>query len=59
MPPVDPAQFGAYLRSLPPEDFPVITGLADDLVAGGADERFEFGVELLVAGLESLGQRLP
>ena len=53
----DPAQFAEYLRSLPPEDFPVITGLADDLAAGGADERFEFGVEMLIAGLEVLGQR--
>jgi AcrR family transcriptional regulator len=53
----DPAQFAAYLRSLPPEDFPVITGLADDLTAGDADERFEFGVEVLIAGLEALAQR--
>ena len=53
----DPAQFEEYLRSLPPEDFPVITGLAGDLTMGGADERFEFGVELLIAGLEVLGQR--
>ena len=48
-----------YLRSLPPEDFPVITGLADDLTAGDADERFEFGVEVLIAGLEALAQRRP
>jgi AcrR family transcriptional regulator len=53
----DPAQFAEYLRSLPPEDFPVITGLADDLTAGGADERFEFGVEVLIAGLEALAER--
>ena len=53
----DPALFAEYLRSLSPEDFPVITGLAEDLVAGDADERFEFGVEILIAGLEALGQR--
>jgi hypothetical protein len=53
----DPAQFASYLRSLPPEDFPVITGLADDLTAGGADERFEFGVEVLIAGLDALAER--
>ena len=35
----------------------MITGLADDLTAGDADERFEFGVEVLIAGLEVLGQR--
>ena len=53
----DPAQFDEYLRSLPPEAFPVITSLAADLTMGDADERFEFGVELLLAGLEALAQR--
>jgi AcrR family transcriptional regulator len=53
----DPAQFDEYLRSLPPEHFPVITGLAADLTVGDADERFEFGVDLLIAGLEALGKR--
>ena len=36
LPSTDPSQFAEYLRSLPPEDFPVITGLADDLTAGDA-----------------------
>jgi AcrR family transcriptional regulator len=53
----NPEQFAAYLRSLPPEDFPVITALADDLVAGDADERFEFGLEVLIAGIEALAER--
>ena len=55
-----PEQIGAYWASLPPEQFPVMTRLADDLVAGGADERFEFAIELLVRGLEAMadsGQR--
>ncbi len=47
-------QLGAYFRSLPPDQFPTISGLADDLVAGTADERFEFGLELLVRGLEAM-----
>jgi AcrR family transcriptional regulator len=51
------AQFAEYLRSLPPDRFPALTGLADELVAGDADERFEFALELLVRGLESLGER--
>src|SRR3954447_9952220 len=33
----DPQQFGAYLKSLPPEQFPTLTRLADDLIAGGPD----------------------
>ena len=31
-----------------------MTRLADDLVAGDADERFEFAIELLVRGLEAM-----
>jgi AcrR family transcriptional regulator len=49
-----PEQIGAYWASLPPEQFPVITRLAGELVAGGADERFEFAIELLVRGLEAM-----
>jgi AcrR family transcriptional regulator len=52
----DAEQFAEYLRSLPPEQFPVLTSLADDLVAGDADTRFDFGVEVLIRGLEALGQ---
>lgn len=51
------ATFGAYLRSLPPEQFPALTSLADDLVAGDGDERFEFAIELLVRGLEAMAER--
>jgi AcrR family transcriptional regulator len=50
-----PEQLGAYWASLPPEQFPTMTRLASDLVAGGADERFEFAIELLVRGLEAMG----
>jgi TetR/AcrR family tetracycline transcriptional repressor len=49
-----PEQIGAYWASLPPEQFPVMTRLAGDLIAGGADERFEFAIELLVRGLEAM-----
>jgi AcrR family transcriptional regulator len=49
-----PEQLGEYFRSLPPADFPTIARLADDLVAGGPDERFEFAIELLVRGLEAM-----
>src|SRR4051812_43350349 len=53
----NPQQFGDYLKSLPPEQFPTLTRLADQLVAGGADERFEFALELLVSGLEAMALR--
>jgi len=41
----------AYLSSLPAETFPNISALADHLTAGGPDERFEFGLDVLVSGL--------
>lgn len=54
MPAPDVEQMRGIFSSLPPEEFPVITGLADELVAGDLDERFEWAIELLVRGLESL-----
>ena len=51
------AQLADYYRSLPPEAFPTLVGLADDLTGGDADERFEFGLELLVRGLEAMAGR--
>jgi AcrR family transcriptional regulator len=50
-----PEQIGAYFASLPPEEFPTMTRLASDLVAGDSDARFEFAIDLLVRGLEAMG----
>ena len=50
-----PEQIGEYFASLPPEQFPTLTALADDLVAGDIDARFEFAIDLLVRGLEAMG----
>jgi AcrR family transcriptional regulator len=45
-------EIAAYFAALPAERFPNITALREDLFAGGeGDERFEFGLEMLVAGL--------
>ena len=52
----DPEQLAEYFRSLPPDQFPTLVALADDLTAGDADERFEFGLELLVRGLEAMAK---
>jgi hypothetical protein len=54
MPPPDVEGLTAGLQSLPPDEFPHLTRFAGDLVAGDADERFEWALELLVRGLESL-----
>ena len=43
-------QLAAYFRSLPPDEFPSLVALADDLTAGDNDERFEFALDLLCAG---------
>ena len=40
-----------YLGSLPADRFPSTLALLDELTAGDMDERFEFGVDVLVRGL--------
>jgi TetR/AcrR family transcriptional regulator, tetracycline repressor protein len=46
-----------YLASLPADRFPYIHALRHDLVAGDQDERFELGLEVIVAGLSSFAGR--
>ena len=41
-----------YLASLPVERFPNLVALAGDITGGDPDERFEFGLELILDGLE-------
>jgi AcrR family transcriptional regulator len=41
----------AYFASLPPERFPNLSELAGALTTGGPDERFEFGLDVLLDGL--------
>jgi AcrR family transcriptional regulator len=41
-----------YFRSLPVERFPNLVALASDITGGDPDERFEFGLELFLDGLE-------
>jgi hypothetical protein len=40
-----------YFASLPGERFPNTVALADELTAGDSEERFEFGLEVLLRGL--------
>jgi AcrR family transcriptional regulator len=42
-----------YFTSLPATRFPHVVALADALTTGGGDERFEFGLNVLLAGLEA------
>jgi AcrR family transcriptional regulator len=55
--PLTPEQIGSmfrdYLQSLPAESFPHLHRAVDLLFVGDADARFEFGMEVLVRGIES------
>jgi AcrR family transcriptional regulator len=44
-------QLADYFRALPPARFPHLAGHADEIVSGHDDERFEFGLGLIVDGL--------
>ncbi|MEW9533247.1 TetR/AcrR family transcriptional regulator [Microbispora sp. NPDC049125] len=43
----------AYYLSLPGESFPAISANIDSLMTGSGDERFEFGLEIFLRGLET------
>jgi AcrR family transcriptional regulator len=47
----------AYYAALPPDRFPHLAALAHELGQGDAGERFEFGLDVLVAGLAAYGRR--
>jgi hypothetical protein len=46
-----------YFASLPADRFPNIVALAAELTSGSPDERFEFGLDVLVAGLVAVSRR--
>ena len=53
-----------HFASLPAEQFPNITGLASEMFDASDDERFEFGLDVLLHGLaaytkSTLGRRQP
>lgn len=46
-----------YFASLPPERFPNVISMAGPLTAGAGDERFEFGLDVLIGGLVAMAAR--
>jgi hypothetical protein len=55
---LDPAELDAYvadvrerMRSMPADEFPNLVAMTDALTRDVGDERFEFGLDILVAGL--------
>ena len=51
------AMFRDYLQSLPAEQFPHVHRAAGMLFGGNAEERFEFGMEVMIRGIESYVSR--
>jgi AcrR family transcriptional regulator len=49
--------FRGYFTSLPADQFPNITSLVDDLLAGSHDERFDMGLEVIVRGFSSFAEK--
>jgi hypothetical protein len=47
------AMFREYVASLPEDRFPQTRAAIDVLFGGDLDERFEFGVEVIIRGLET------
>jgi TetR/AcrR family transcriptional regulator, tetracycline repressor protein len=44
-------QFAAWIKSLPVDRFPNTVALADTAVAGSTDDRFEWGMDVIIRGL--------
>jgi AcrR family transcriptional regulator len=52
------AELGEYFAALPADRFPNIVAMSGPLTAGGMEgERFEFGLDVLLAGLAAYGRR--
>ena len=49
-------QLREYFASLPADRFPNLSELAGELTSGGPDERFEFGLDVLLDGLVARSQ---
>ncbi len=45
-----------YFGSLPVEQFPLLVAMAVPLTSGGPDERFEFGISVIVEGIAALSR---
>jgi AcrR family transcriptional regulator len=52
-------ELAEYFRALPPDQYPNIVSMVDDLTAGGGAERFEFGIDVLLRGIASYIEDRP
>lgn len=51
-------QVGAFFASLPPERFPTLASLLPALMEGDNDERYDFGVEVILLGIQAYARRM-
>ena len=47
------AEMHSFFQALPPDRFPVLTALAPVMFGNGGEERFDFGLNILIAGMEA------
>jgi AcrR family transcriptional regulator len=47
------AEIQAYYQSLPPDRFPVLSRYAAELIQADSDERFAFGLDMIIRSLET------
>jgi AcrR family transcriptional regulator len=50
-------QLRGYFQSLPADQFPTLVALATAMATGDDEDRFEFGIEVIVAGIAALAAR--
>jgi AcrR family transcriptional regulator len=47
----------AFYEALPAAQFPVLASIAPEMTSANGDERFEFGLQTMLAGLEAMSRR--
>jgi hypothetical protein len=50
-------QLAAYFSSMPTDRFPHVAAMADVLTKGDGQDRFEFGIDVLLAGLAAVSHK--
>ena len=50
-------QLATFFEALPRDRFPLLSTMADVMTKGDGDERFEFGIDVLVSGLAAVSEK--
>jgi AcrR family transcriptional regulator len=48
------AEIESYFRSLPRDRFPTMTSMLDEMFSGDGEQRFAFGLDMMIAGLAAM-----